>query len=65
MLQKTTECMEYFDILEKGLAYENSLIRIGHAIGFFVTPHGTVEKRMSKPFNPVLGETYEYKTKHF
>ncbi|KAK8580276.1 hypothetical protein V6N12_070557 [Hibiscus sabdariffa] len=61
-LQKCFEDMEYSYLLDR--AYEwgkrgNSLMRILNVAAFAVSGYSSTEGRMCKPFNPLLGETYE------
>ncbi|KAG2677591.1 hypothetical protein I3760_12G104700 [Carya illinoinensis] len=61
-LQKCCEDMEYSFLLDQ--AYEfgregNSLQRILNVAAFAVSGYASSEGRHCKPFNPLLGETYE------
>ncbi|KAI9106868.1 hypothetical protein K1719_022396 [Acacia pycnantha] len=61
-LQKCFEEMEYSYLLD--CAYEwgrrgNSLLRILYVAAFAVSGYASTEGRICKPFNPLLGETYE------
>ncbi|XP_047178492.1 oxysterol-binding protein-related protein 1C-like isoform X1 [Vigna umbellata] len=61
-LQKCFEEMEYSYLLDQ--AYEwgrrgNSLMRILYVAAFAVSGYAATEGRICKPFNPLLGETYE------
>ncbi|KAL6217176.1 hypothetical protein ACLB2K_010393 [Fragaria x ananassa] len=61
-LQKGFEDLEYSYLLDR--AYEwgkrgNSLMRILNVAAFAVSGYASTEGRMCKPFNPLLGETYE------
>ncbi|KAL2339835.1 hypothetical protein Fmac_007775 [Flemingia macrophylla] len=61
-LQKCFEEMEYSYLLDQ--AYEwgrrgNSLMRILYIAAFAVSGYASTEGRICKPFNPLLGETYE------
>ncbi|XP_061357915.1 oxysterol-binding protein-related protein 1A-like isoform X3 [Gastrolobium bilobum] len=61
-LQKCFEEMEYSYLLDQ--AYEwgrrgNSLMRILYVAAFAVSGYASTEGRICKPFNPLLGETYE------
>lgn len=61
-LQKCCEDMEYSYLLDQ--AYEqgkqgNSLQRILNVAAFAVSGYASSEGRHCKPFNPLLGETYE------
>jgi hypothetical protein len=61
-LQKCFEEMEYSHLLDQ--AYEwgkrgDSLMRILYVAAFAVSAYASTEGRICKPFNPLLGETYE------
>lgn len=61
-LQKCFEDLEYSYLLDR--AYEwgkkgNSLMRILNVAAFAVSGYASTEGRTCKPFNPLLGETYE------
>ncbi|MED6191701.1 Oxysterol-binding protein- protein 1C, variant 2 [Stylosanthes scabra] len=61
-LQKCYEEMEYSHLLDQ--AYEwgrrgNSLMRILCVAAFAVSGYASTDGRVCKPFNPLLGETYE------
>ncbi|XP_057478569.1 oxysterol-binding protein-related protein 2B isoform X1 [Actinidia eriantha] len=61
-LQKCFEDLEYSYLLDR--AYEhgkagNSLLRILNVAAFAVSGYGSSEGRHCKPFNPLLGETFE------
>lgn len=61
-LQKCFEDLEYSYLLDR--AYEwgkqgNSLMRALYVAAFAVSGYSSTEDRNCKPFNPLLGETYE------
>ncbi|XP_058764313.1 oxysterol-binding protein-related protein 2A isoform X1 [Vicia villosa] len=61
-LQKCFEDLEYSYLLDR--AYEhgksgNSLLRALNVAAFAVSGYASSEGRLCKPFNPLLGETYE------
>ncbi|XP_031493434.1 oxysterol-binding protein-related protein 1C-like isoform X2 [Nymphaea colorata] len=61
-LQKCFEDLEYSYLIDR--AYEwgkrgNSLMRILNIAAFAVSGYASTEGRHCKPFNPLLGETYE------
>ncbi|KAJ8762923.1 hypothetical protein K2173_023052 [Erythroxylum novogranatense] len=61
-LQKCFEDLEYSYLLDR--AYEwgkrgNHLMRILNVAAFAVSGYASTEGRICKPFNPLLGETYE------
>ncbi|KAE8707975.1 Oxysterol-binding protein-related protein 1D [Hibiscus syriacus] len=61
-LQKCFEDLEYSYLLDR--AYEwwkrgNNLMRILNVVAFVVSAYSSTKGRICKPFNPLLGETYE------
>ncbi|XP_057993715.1 oxysterol-binding protein-related protein 2A isoform X2 [Hevea brasiliensis] len=61
-LQKCFEDLEYSYLLDQAYEYGkagNSLLRILNVAAFAVSGYASSEGRHCKPFNPLLGETYE------
>ncbi|GAV87567.1 PH domain-containing protein/Oxysterol_BP domain-containing protein [Cephalotus follicularis] len=61
-LQKCFEDLEYSHLLDQAYEYGkagNNLQRILYVAAFAVSGYGSSEGRHCKPFNPLLGETYE------
>ncbi|XP_021738127.1 oxysterol-binding protein-related protein 2B-like isoform X2 [Chenopodium quinoa] len=61
-LQKCCEDLEYSYLLDRAYEYGqegNSLMRIANVAAFAVSGYASTEGRLCKPFNPLLGETYE------
>ncbi|GLJ48105.1 hypothetical protein SUGI_1015660 [Cryptomeria japonica] len=61
-LQKCFEDMEYSYLLDRAYEYGkqgNYLMRVLHVAAFAVSGYASSEGRTCKPFNPLLGETYE------
>ncbi|XP_072981711.1 oxysterol-binding protein-related protein 1D [Typha angustifolia] len=61
-LQKCFEDLEYSYLVDRALVWGkqgNSLMRILHIAAFAVSGYASTEGRQCKPFNPLLGETYE------
>ncbi|XP_068634062.1 oxysterol-binding protein-related protein 2A isoform X2 [Aristolochia californica] len=61
-LQKCFEDMEYSYLLDRAYEYGktgNTLMRILNVAAFAVSGYASSEGRHCKPFNPLLGETYE------
>ncbi|MFQ6632850.1 hypothetical protein Gotur_010922 [Gossypium turneri] len=61
-LQKCFEDLEYLDLLDRAYKYGkegNSLQRILNVAAFAVSGYSSSEGRHCKPFNPLLGETFE------
>lgn len=59
MLQRMTEEFEYADILHKAAKISDSLEQMVYVAVFSVTCYATTSNRTNKPFNPLLGETFE------
>ena len=63
MLQKICEMMRYDYLLEQAAAQQDSLLRLIYVSAFTIAMYAGTQFRWTKPFNPLLGETFEYKTK--
>nr|CAB3264582.1 oxysterol-binding protein-related protein 2-like [Phallusia mammillata] len=59
-IQRLCEYMEYSKLLEAANNAESSLQRIEFVAAFAVSALASQLNRLGKPFNPLLGETYEY-----
>ncbi|KAK2845320.1 hypothetical protein Q7C36_010174 [Tachysurus vachellii] len=59
MLQRLTEDLEYSELLDKAARCTNSLEQMCLVAAFSVSSYSTTVHRTAKPFNPLLGETYE------
>ncbi|KAF2578156.1 hypothetical protein F2Q68_00002204 [Brassica cretica] len=61
-LQKCFEDLEYSYLLDRAFEWGkrgNTLMRILNVAAFAVSGYASTEGRICKPFNPLLGETYE------
>ncbi|KAI4366584.1 hypothetical protein MLD38_022445 [Melastoma candidum] len=61
-LQKCFEDLEYSFLLDRANEWGrkgNSLMRILNVAAFAISGYSSTDGRMCKPFNPLLGETYE------
>lgn len=61
-LQKCFEDLEYSFLLDKAYEYGkagNGLLRVLNVAAFAISGYASSEGRHCKPFNPLLGETYE------
>ena len=47
-------------IMQKAAEVDDPLLRLCHLAAFSVAQYGLTMNRVSKPFNPILGETFEY-----
>ena len=59
MLQRLTEDLEYHELLDQAAKCKNSLEQLCYVAAFTVSSYSTTVFRTSKPFNPLLGETFE------
>lgn len=59
MLQRLTEDLEYHELLDHAAKCESSLEQLCYVAAFTVSSYSTTVFRTSKPFNPLLGETFE------
>ncbi|XP_069684102.1 oxysterol-binding protein 1 isoform X1 [Periplaneta americana] len=59
MLQRLIEDYEYADILDKAAHCTDSCEQMAYVAAFTVSSYATTSNRTGKPFNPLLGETYE------
>lgn len=65
MIQKIVEIMEYEDLLVQANQSADSKKRIMLIAAFGAAQYACSARRTSKPFNPILGETYEYVCSRF
>ena len=59
MLQRITEDFEYYKILDKAAAAETTEEQVALVAAFSVSSYASTLIRTTKPFNPLLGETYD------
>lgn len=60
LLQRLAEDIEYNDLLQKAAAIEDSTLRMVYVAAFAASEYASTINRIAKPFNPLLGETFEY-----
>ncbi|KAH3685632.1 hypothetical protein WICPIJ_003379 [Wickerhamomyces pijperi] len=60
MLQRLAEDLEYSVLLDKAATFEDSTLRLLYIATFASSPYASTVDRVAKPFNPLLGETFEY-----
>ncbi|XP_013784959.1 oxysterol-binding protein 1-like [Limulus polyphemus] len=58
-LQRLTEEYEYSRLLDKASRCKDSCEQMAFVAAYTVSAYATTSNRSSKPFNPLLGETYE------
>ncbi|XP_062122481.1 LOW QUALITY PROTEIN: oxysterol-binding protein 1-like [Drosophila sulfurigaster albostrigata] len=59
MLQRLTEDYEYADILDVAAACTDECEQLAYLAAFTASAYATTTNRTGKPFNPLLGETFE------
>ncbi|XP_077427518.1 oxysterol-binding protein 1-like isoform X2 [Vanacampus margaritifer] len=59
MLQRLSEDLEYYELLDKAAKCPSSLEQMCYVAAFTVSSYSTTVHRTGKPFNPLLGETFE------
>ena len=52
--------MEYYGLLERAVKAPSSLQRLLHLAAYALSPYSSAQRRSHKPFNPMLGETFEW-----
>jgi hypothetical protein len=60
LLQRCAEDMEYADLLDVAADRTESTERLVYVAAFAASEYASTIGRVAKPFNPLLGETYEY-----
>ena len=60
MLQRMAEDMEFSECLDVAGQCEESTKRIAYVAAFAMSNYSSTIGRIAKPFNPLLGETFEY-----
>jgi len=65
ILQKSAEIMEYSELLSVANKTEDPVLRMIYVTIWSMTQYKCTLNRVSKPFNPILGETYELEGPNF
>ncbi|KAG5513323.1 hypothetical protein PMAC_001386 [Pneumocystis sp. 'macacae'] len=60
LLQRVAEDMEYIDLVDIAVTLPESCDRMLYVAAFAISEYSSTINRIAKPFNPLLGETYEY-----
>lgn len=60
MLQRLAEDFEYTELLDKAAQCSDATEQLAYVAAFTVSSYATTSIRTAKPFNPLLGETYEF-----
>lgn len=58
-LQRLTEDFEYSECLDRAAECDDSCQQMAYVAAFTVSTYANTTDRTGKPFNPLLGETYE------
>lgn len=59
VLQRITEDLEYAYLLDSAADTKDPLEQICYVAAFAISSYSTTVNRTTKPFNPLLGETFE------
>lgn len=59
MLQRVTEELEYSSVLDMAARASDPWEQLAYVAAFTVSSYSTTATRVNKPFNPLLGETFE------
>lgn len=59
MLQRLTEPLEYKELLDKAANIDDGGLRLAYTLGLLFIVYSNTPLRMKKPFNPLLGETFD------
>jgi hypothetical protein len=65
LLQKCAQSMEYNEILDEAALEKDSMRRLALVAIHQISALSIAERIVTKPFNPLLGETFELKTDKF
>ncbi|KAG5672036.1 hypothetical protein PVAND_002198 [Polypedilum vanderplanki] len=60
MLQRGAEDFEYSELLDKAAQCKDIGDQLSFIAAFSLATYSTCSERVAKPFNPLLGETYEF-----
>lgn len=59
-LQRLTEDFEYSECLDAAVSSKDNIEQMAYVAAFTVSSYATTTTRTMKPFNPLLGETFEF-----
>lgn len=65
MLQKIAEFLEFEELLHKAGQCSDPVLRMAYVVSFMISQYSSTLNRTKKPFNPILGETFEYATHNY
>ncbi len=58
-LQRFSEDLEYAHLLDIAATTDDPALRMAYVAAFSIASNASTIGRLGKPFNPLLGETYE------
>lgn len=64
-MQKVADALENIHLLDKAAEEKNSLLRVAYIAAFNASQYNACLGDRLKPFNPILGETYEFVTSNY
>ena len=59
-LQRSVECLEYTNLLDRAAECTDSLEQMAYVAAFSISEYAIYYTRLAKPFNPLLNETFEF-----
>lgn len=59
MLQKTAELMCHDHLMKKAYETQDPILRLSYVSAIVISHYSLTTNRITKPFNPILGETFE------
>ena len=59
LLQRMSEMAKFIHLLDTAAAYQDPYLKLAYVVAYSWTAFAGTRKRLFKPFNPLLGETYE------
>lgn len=65
VLQRMSEMVKFIYLLDIAASYEDPTLRIAYIAIYAATNFAGTRNRLFKPFNPILGETFELKGSNF
>lgn len=60
LLQRVAEDLEYTDLLDTAADRPDSMERMVYVAAYAASEYASTIGRVAKPFNPLLGESFEY-----
>lgn len=60
LVQRLAEDIEYCQLLDTAAGFDDSTLRLVYVASFAASEYASTIGRIAKPFNPLLGETFEF-----